>query len=86
MDCCPHRRFIPALHDLLISEVHLLKVALYSFLTPLGSSMMSPGLPEVAIKYKITSETIVALTLSIFLLSFALSVSTVCLIPNITVD
>lgn len=38
--------------------------------------MMSPGLPQVATKYGITSETILALSLSIYLLSFAISVST----------
>lgn len=48
-------------------------ISLYSFLSPLGSSMMSPGLPQVATKYGITSETILALSLSIYLLSFAIS-------------
>jgi len=38
--------------------------------------MMAPGLPEVAAKYGITSQTVLALTLSVFLLSFALGVST----------
>lgn len=47
-------------------------VSLYTFVTPLASSMMAPGLPEIAIKYDITSATVVALTLSIFLLTFAL--------------
>ncbi len=36
--------------------------------------MMAPGLPEVAAKYNITNPTVVALTLSIFLISFALAV------------
>ena len=36
--------------------------------------MMAPGLPEVAVKYHITNPTIVALTLSVFLTSFALGV------------
>ncbi|KAK7060904.1 hypothetical protein VNI00_000637 [Paramarasmius palmivorus] len=47
-------------------------VSLYTFVPPLASSMMAPGLPSVAIKYGITSPTIVALTLSIFLLSFGI--------------
>ncbi|KAF8966560.1 multidrug resistance protein 4 [Flammula alnicola] len=47
-------------------------VSFYTLLPPLASSMMAPGLPEVADKYNITSATIVALTLSIFLVSFAL--------------
>ena len=33
---------------------------------------MAPGLPEIAQHYHITSETIVAMTLSIFLLTFAI--------------
>ena len=36
---------------------------------------MAPGIPEVAAKYHITDSTTIALTLSIFLLSFALGVS-----------
>lgn len=37
--------------------------------------MMAPGLPEVAVKYGITdSPTLIALTLSIFLFSFAIGV------------
>ena len=36
---------------------------------------MAPGIPEVAMKYGITNPTIIALTLSIFLLSFAFGVS-----------
>lgn len=47
-------------------------VSLYTFVAPLGSSMMAPGLPEIALKYHITNPTILALTLSIFLLSFAI--------------
>ncbi|KAG6916740.1 hypothetical protein DXG01_005560 [Tephrocybe rancida] len=47
-------------------------VALYTFVSPLASSMMAPGLEEVAIQYHITSTTVAALTLSIYLLSFAL--------------
>lgn len=48
------------------------QVSFYTFVSPLASSMMAPGLPEVAEKYNITSETIVAMTLSIFLLTFAI--------------
>ena len=36
---------------------------------------MAPGLPEIAIKYGITNSTIIALTLSTFILSFAFAVS-----------
>lgn len=38
---------------------------------------MAPGIPEVAAKYHITDPTIIALTLSIFLISFALGVSNI---------
>ena len=37
--------------------------------------MMAPGIPEIAVKYGITSPTVMAMTLSIFLLSFAIGVS-----------
>ncbi|KAG2132085.1 major facilitator superfamily domain-containing protein [Suillus clintonianus] len=47
-------------------------LAIYTFVTPLASSIMAPGLPDVAIKFNITNPTITALTLSIFLLSFAI--------------
>ncbi|KAJ7637213.1 multidrug resistance protein 4 [Mycena rosella] len=47
-------------------------VSFYTFISPLSSSIMAPGLPEVAIRYGITNETIIAMTLSIFLISFAL--------------
>lgn len=40
--------------------------------SPLASSMMAPALPQIAEHYHITSPTIVAMTLSIFLLSFAI--------------
>lgn len=50
------------------------QVSLYTFVSPLASSMMAPGLPEVAQKYDITNASILALTLSIFLLSFAIGV------------
>ncbi|KAF8967302.1 multidrug resistance protein 4 [Flammula alnicola] len=47
-------------------------VSAYTFVSPLASSMMAPGIPEIATKYGITNTTVVALTLSIFLLSFAI--------------
>lgn len=50
------------------------QVSLYTFSSPLASSFMAPGLQEVAVKYDITSSTVLALTLSIFLLSFAIAV------------
>ncbi|KIM47059.1 hypothetical protein M413DRAFT_440604 [Hebeloma cylindrosporum] len=46
-------------------------VSAYTFVSPLASSMMAPGIPEVAAKYHITDSTTIALTLSIFLISFA---------------
>ncbi|TFK26555.1 multidrug resistance protein 4 [Coprinopsis marcescibilis] len=48
-------------------------VSFYTFVSPLASSMMAPGMPELAMKYGITSSTVIALTLSIFLLSFAIA-------------
>ncbi|ESK94908.1 mfs multidrug [Moniliophthora roreri MCA 2997] len=47
-------------------------VSFYTFVPPLASSMMAPGLPSVAARYGITSPTVLAMTLSIFLLSFAI--------------
>ncbi|KAJ7508361.1 hypothetical protein B0H11DRAFT_2184851 [Mycena galericulata] len=47
-------------------------VSLYTFIAPLSSNIMAPCLPEVATKYGIKSETIEAMTLSIFLVSFAI--------------
>jgi hypothetical protein len=44
--------------------------------------MIAPGLPELAIKYGITSQTILAMTLSVFLLSFAVGVSPLVSYPN----
>ena len=34
--------------------------------------MMAPGLPDLALKYGISNPTVLGLTLSIFLLSFAI--------------
>lgn len=36
--------------------------------------MMAPGLPEIAVKYGITDSTMIALTLTVFLISFAIGV------------
>ncbi|KAF4618567.1 hypothetical protein D9613_010177 [Agrocybe pediades] len=47
-------------------------VSFYTLIPPLASSMMAPGLPDVALKYHITSVTLSGLTLSIFLVSFAI--------------
>ncbi|KAG0706897.1 major facilitator superfamily domain-containing protein [Suillus ampliporus] len=47
-------------------------VSLYTFVPPLTSSIMAPGLSDMALKYGITNPTVKALTLSIFLLSFAI--------------
>ncbi|EIW82421.1 multidrug resistance protein 4 [Coniophora puteana RWD-64-598 SS2] len=47
-------------------------VSAYTFVSPLSSSMMAPGLPDLAEKYNVTNPTIIAMYLSIFLLSFAL--------------
>ncbi|KAJ7211233.1 multidrug resistance protein 4 [Mycena pura] len=45
-------------------------VSLYMFVSPLSSSTMAPGEEQIAMRYGIKSETILALTLSIFLVSF----------------
>ncbi|KAF7325718.1 hypothetical protein MKEN_00422100 [Mycena kentingensis (nom. inval.)] len=47
-------------------------VALYMFVSPLSSSMMAPGQAQIATRYGIKNESILAMTLSIFLLSFGL--------------
>ncbi|KAG1755813.1 major facilitator superfamily domain-containing protein [Suillus lakei] len=47
-------------------------VSMYTFVSPLASSIMAPGLLDVAIKFGITNPAVIALTLSIFLLSFAI--------------
>ncbi|KAJ3783432.1 multidrug resistance protein 4 [Lentinula aff. detonsa] len=46
-------------------------VSLYTFLSPLSSSMLAPGLPDIAAKYGVTSTTETSLMLSVFLISFA---------------
>jgi hypothetical protein len=52
-----------------------IQVSAYGFVLPLSSPVMAPGLPEIAIKYGITNSTIIGLTLSTFILSFAFAVS-----------
>ncbi|KAJ3828255.1 major facilitator superfamily domain-containing protein [Lentinula raphanica] len=47
-------------------------VSLYTFLSPLSSSMLAPGLPDIATRYGVTSTTETSLMLSVFLVSFAL--------------
>ncbi|KAG2056449.1 multidrug resistance protein 4 [Suillus hirtellus] len=47
-------------------------VSLYTLVTPLASAIMAPGLPDLAIKFGIANPTILALTLSIFVLSYAI--------------
>jgi len=48
-------------------------VSLYTISAAIVSSMMAPALPSITAQFHIASETEVALTLSIFLLSFAIS-------------
>ncbi|KAF8531224.1 major facilitator superfamily domain-containing protein [Gautieria morchelliformis] len=47
-------------------------VSFYTFIPPLASSMMAPGLPAVAKRYNITNPTLIALTLSVYLLAFVI--------------
>ncbi|KIK56610.1 hypothetical protein GYMLUDRAFT_75996 [Collybiopsis luxurians FD-317 M1] len=47
-------------------------VSLYTFVSPLSSSMLAPALPQLAEQYGVTSPTLTALMLSVFLISFAL--------------
>ncbi|CCL99688.1 uncharacterized protein FIBRA_01709 [Fibroporia radiculosa] len=47
-------------------------ISFYTFVTPLASSMMAPGLPQIAEHYNISSPTTQNLTLSVFLLTFAI--------------
>ena len=50
-----------------------LQVSMYTVVAALVSSMMAPALPYIAERLHITNQTEVALTLSIFMLSYALS-------------
>ncbi|KAK0434636.1 major facilitator superfamily domain-containing protein [Armillaria borealis] len=47
-------------------------VSFYTLIPPLASSMMAPGLPEIAAKYGVTDTVTTALILSVFLISFAI--------------
>ncbi|CAE6453674.1 unnamed protein product, partial [Rhizoctonia solani] len=47
-------------------------VSLYTLVSPLASSMIAPGLPEIAHAFHITNSTVAALTLSIFVLAYVL--------------
>ncbi|KAJ7666150.1 multidrug resistance protein 4 [Mycena polygramma] len=47
-------------------------VSLYMFVSPLSSSIMAPGLSEIRARYGIESQTVLAMTLSIFLVSFGI--------------
>ncbi|KAG9004704.1 hypothetical protein FRB94_002546 [Tulasnella sp. JGI-2019a] len=47
-------------------------VSVYTFVSPLASSMIAPALPQIAGHFKITNPTIAALTLSIYILAYAL--------------
>ena len=67
---------IVCLHMLCERVVHdSYQVSMYTFVSPLASSMMAPGLPILAVNYDIKSQTVLALTLSIYLLSFGIGVS-----------
>ncbi|KAJ7121826.1 multidrug resistance protein 4 [Mycena crocata] len=46
-------------------------VSAYNFIAPLASSMMAPGLPDIAIHYHMTNQTLIAMTLSVYILAFA---------------
>lgn len=65
----------PRLFDASMLNRSVVQVSLYTFVSPLTSSIMAPGLPDIAIKYHITNETLIAMTLSIFLISFGVAVS-----------
>ncbi|KAL5527636.1 hypothetical protein ACEPAG_6437 [Sanghuangporus baumii] len=46
-------------------------VSFYTFVSPISSSMMAPALPRIQEHYNISSPTILNMTLSIFLLAYA---------------
>lgn len=68
--CMIRYRLILAIKPLL-TDAHS-QVSLYTFVSPLASSMMAPGLEDIATHYGITNAAILAMTLSIFLLAYAL--------------
>ncbi|CEL54077.1 putative transporter C1529,01 OS=Schizosaccharomyces pombe (strain 972 / ATCC 24843) GN=SPCC1529.01 PE=3 SV=2 [Rhizoctonia solani AG-1 IB] len=47
-------------------------VSIYTLISPLASSMIAPGLPEIARSFGITNSTVAALTLSVFILAYAI--------------
>ncbi|KAF7335369.1 MFS domain-containing protein [Mycena sanguinolenta] len=51
----------------------LLYVSLYTFISPLASSIMAPGLPDIATKYNLTNRDDHSIDLSIFLISFGVA-------------
>ena len=69
MDYDHYRRYPPV--SLRIAALTIIQVALYTFVSPLASAIMSPALPSIAEQLKTVNDTITAMTLSIFLLSFA---------------
>ncbi|KAI5834714.1 MFS general substrate transporter [Schizophyllum commune Tattone D] len=54
------------------TAVGIVRLVRLLFIPPLTSSMMAPGMQEIALKYGITNSTVLALTLSIFLLALAI--------------
>lgn len=48
------------------------QVSFYTLIPPLASSMMAPALPDIGVHFGITNPTLIALTLSIFLITFAI--------------
>ena len=58
------------------------EVSFHTFVSPLASSMMAPGLPDIALRYGIASPTIVGLVLSVFLLDFGLGIGVVSFYPQ----
>lgn len=49
-----------------------IQVSLYTLIPPLASSMMAPALPDIGTHFGITDPTLIALTLSVFLITFAI--------------
>ncbi|KAF8179976.1 major facilitator superfamily domain-containing protein, partial [Mycena galopus ATCC 62051] len=69
----PYVMSSPAACSIRRVDAHAVQVSFYPFISPLASSIMATGLPEVASRFHITGETIIALTLSIFLISFGIA-------------
>lgn len=68
---CWHLRSVACFHD-----AQTLVVAAFTFLSPLSSTMIAPASGQIATKFGITNEVIIAMTVSIFVLAY--SVSTAC--------